>query len=49
MATAPPRFLLQSSFTFDSSIAGIFWTLATGGTLVVPRRHQEQDMTGLWR
>jgi amino acid adenylation domain-containing protein len=44
---APPRFLLLSSFTFDSSIAGIFWALVTGGTLIVPRRHQEQDMTGL--
>ena len=43
----PPRFLLQSSFTFDSSVAGIFWALATGGTLIVPRRHQEQDMAGL--
>jgi aspartate racemase len=29
-------FLLLSSFGFDSSIAGIFHTLTTGGTLVVP-------------
>jgi amino acid adenylation domain-containing protein len=29
-------FLLLSSFTFDSSLAGIFWTLGAGGTLVLP-------------
>src|SRR5262249_14433518 len=28
-------FLLLSSFAFDSSIAGIFWTLCSGGRLVV--------------
>lgn len=33
---APERYLLLSSFSFDSSVAGIFWTLATGGTLVLP-------------
>jgi amino acid adenylation domain-containing protein len=31
------RFLLLSPFTFDSSVAGIFWTLAQGGTLVLPQ------------
>jgi amino acid adenylation domain-containing protein/non-ribosomal peptide synthase protein (TIGR01720 family) len=30
------RFLLVSSFAFDSSIAGIFWTLCQGGTIVLP-------------
>lgn len=30
------RFLLLSSYAFDSSVAGIFHTLTTGGTLVVP-------------
>ncbi len=30
------RYLLLSPFAFDSSVAGIFWTLSTGGTLVVP-------------
>jgi amino acid adenylation domain-containing protein/non-ribosomal peptide synthase protein (TIGR01720 family) len=44
---APDRFLLLSSFTFDSSVAGIFWTLATGGTLVVPRHRLEQDLDAL--
>jgi amino acid adenylation domain-containing protein len=29
-------FLLLSSYAFDSSIAGIFHSLATGGTLVIP-------------
>ena len=32
----PGRFLLVPSVAFDSSVAGLFWTLATGGTLVVP-------------
>ncbi|MEU6189644.1 amino acid adenylation domain-containing protein [Nocardia sp. NPDC047038] len=34
--TDPERFLLLSSFAFDSSVAGIFWTLTRGGTLVLP-------------
>ena len=29
-------FLWQSSFAFDSSVAGLFWTLCDGGTLVIP-------------
>jgi len=33
---SPERFLLLSSYAFDSSVAGIFHTLITGGTLVVP-------------
>ncbi|ESA33592.1 polyketide synthase family protein [Leptolyngbya sp. Heron Island J] len=33
---AVDRYLLLSSFAFDSSVAGIFWTLCTGGTLVMP-------------
>ncbi len=37
-------FLLLSSFSFDSSIAGIFWTLSAGGKLVVPPRRIEQDL-----
>ena len=32
----PERFLLLSSYTFDSSVAGIFHTLTTGGALVIP-------------
>ncbi|MGW5508213.1 amino acid adenylation domain-containing protein [Streptomyces albogriseolus] len=30
------RFLLLSSFAFDSSVVGIFWTLTEGGALVLP-------------
>jgi non-ribosomal peptide synthetase component F len=29
-------FLLCSSISFDSSVAGIYWTLATGGRLIIP-------------
>ena len=32
----PDRFLLFSTYAFDSSVAGIFWTLLEGGTLVIP-------------
>ncbi|MFE7465196.1 amino acid adenylation domain-containing protein [Streptomyces sp. NPDC057499] len=39
----PPRFLLLSPFAFDSSCAGIFWTLTFGGTLVVPDAEQVKD------
>jgi surfactin family lipopeptide synthetase A len=41
-------FLLLSSSTFDSSLAGIFWTLTTGGNLVLPpdqSRWELQDLT----
>jgi amino acid adenylation domain-containing protein len=44
---AVDRFLLLSSFTFDSSIVGIFWTLCQGGTLVLPPQRIEQDMQQL--
>jgi non-ribosomal peptide synthetase component F len=33
------RFLLCSSISFDSAVAGIYWTLATGGGLVIPSDH----------
>ncbi|TAN66232.1 MAG: amino acid adenylation domain-containing protein [Methylobacter sp.] len=35
-------FLLLSSFAFDSSVAGIFWTLSQGGCLCLP---QQDDLT----
>ena len=41
---APKSFLLLSSFAFDSSVAGIFWTLSTGGRLVLSEKHIEQDI-----
>jgi len=31
----PTSYILLSSFAFDSSVAGIFWTLTTGGKLVI--------------
>jgi amino acid adenylation domain-containing protein/non-ribosomal peptide synthase protein (TIGR01720 family) len=40
-------FLLLSSYSFDSSIVGIFWTLAQGGALVLPRQGEEQDVLRL--
>jgi non-ribosomal peptide synthetase component F len=45
---APPgRFLLLPSLAFDSSVAGIFWTLATGGTLIVPTDEEARDVRRL--
>lgn len=38
-------FLLLSSFSFDSSVVGIFWTLCAGGTLVLPPDRIEQDIS----
>lgn len=43
----PDRFLLLPSFAFDSSVAGIFWTLCTGGTLVLPHQRAERDVQQL--
>ena len=40
-------FLLLSSFAFDSSVAGIFWTLTDGGTLVLPAPGDERDIDKL--
>ena len=36
-------FLLLSSVSFDSSVAGIFWTLCAGGTLHVPSAEAQGD------
>lgn len=43
------RFLLLSSFSFDSSVAGIFWSLCSAGTLVLPPLRIEQDIEALAR
>ncbi|MDH3285731.1 MAG: amino acid adenylation domain-containing protein, partial [Acidobacteriota bacterium] len=40
-------YLLPSSFSFDSSVAGIFWTLTGGGTLVIPEDGDERDPNSL--
>ncbi|MDJ0732572.1 MAG: amino acid adenylation domain-containing protein [Nostocaceae cyanobacterium] len=40
-------FLLLSSFAFDSSVAGIFWTLCCGGTLHLPAEGVQRDVPKL--
>jgi amino acid adenylation domain-containing protein len=37
-------FLLLSPFAFDSSVAGIFWTLTQGGTLILPSGNNSVDI-----
>lgn len=37
------RYLMVSSIAFDSSVAGIFWTLAQGGTLILPEDKEVRD------
>jgi amino acid adenylation domain-containing protein len=44
---AVESFLLLSSFAFDSSVAGIFWTLTDGGMLVLPAPGDERDIDQL--
>ncbi|MFT7473997.1 MAG: amino acid adenylation domain-containing protein [Verrucomicrobiales bacterium] len=41
------RYLLVSSAGFDSSVAGIFWSLADGGELVIPTEDQVHDVDAL--
>jgi amino acid adenylation domain-containing protein len=36
-------FLLLPPFAFDSSVAGLFWTLCRGGMLVIPEEDSHQD------
>jgi len=42
-------YLLLSSFAFDSSVAGLFWTLCAGGTLVLPHDGVDNDPRRLAR
>lgn len=42
-------FLLLSSIAFDSSVAGIFWTLAQGGCLRIPGEAERRDPAALVR
>ncbi|MCY1020604.1 non-ribosomal peptide synthase/polyketide synthase [Pyxidicoccus sp. MSG2] len=45
---APPSaYLLLSSIAFDSSVAGVFWSLCEGGTLVLPEGDTQQDLHAL--
>ncbi|HEY5005661.1 MAG TPA: amino acid adenylation domain-containing protein, partial [Ktedonobacteraceae bacterium] len=39
------KFLLLSSFAFDSSVAGLFWTLCQGGSLLIPPDDSVQDLS----
>ena len=43
------RYLLLSSISFDSSVAGIFWSLCSGGSLIVPEPGAERDPAHLLR
>ena len=43
----PTSFLILYSFAFDSSVAGIFWTLCTGGRLVLPPQDFQQEPDAL--
>jgi amino acid adenylation domain-containing protein len=40
-------FFLASPFSFDSSVAGLFWTLCEGGTLVIPPDDFLEDLPAL--
>ncbi len=42
-----PNFLLLSSISFDSSVAGIYWALCGGGTLILPLPDQEKDIVDI--
>ncbi|MEM1106300.1 MAG: amino acid adenylation domain-containing protein [Pseudomonadota bacterium] len=44
---APRVFLLLSSLAFDSSVAGLYWTLVEGGHLVLSETRAEQDPKAL--
>ncbi len=46
---APARFLLLSSLSFDSSVAGLFQTWTQGGGLVSPRAEVRRDPAALAR
>jgi amino acid adenylation domain-containing protein/thioester reductase-like protein len=43
----PASFLLLISFSFDASAYGLYWTLATGGEVVVPAPEQMKDIRSL--
>jgi amino acid adenylation domain-containing protein len=43
----PERFLVTSSIGFDSSMVGLVWPLATGGTVVLPNDDEVHDIDQL--
>jgi nonribosomal peptide synthetase protein BlmX len=45
----PERFLLLSPLVFDSSVAGLFWTLAEGGTLILAPEGTQLEPAALAR
>lgn len=40
-------FLLLSSLAFDSSVAGLYWTLLSGGHIYIPSVEEKQDINAL--
>lgn len=40
-------FMMVSSFSFDSSVAGLFWTLSRGGMVYLPAEGGQRDALGL--
>jgi amino acid adenylation domain-containing protein len=48
-AAAVTAFLILPSLAFDSSVAGVFWTLCQGGTLVLPADGEGTDPASLAR
>jgi len=44
---APSAFLMVSSVAFDSSIVGLFWSFASGATLVLPTDDAAHDVDAL--
>src|SRR6185503_7849400 len=43
----PTKFLLVPSYSFDSSVAVIFWTLCSGGALIITREGQQRDIKAM--
>ncbi|MET0401504.1 MAG: amino acid adenylation domain-containing protein, partial [Cystobacter sp.] len=43
----PPVYLLLSSISFDSSVAGLFWSLCEGGCLVLPEEETTPELHAL--
>ncbi len=46
---APTSFLLLSAIIFDSSVAGIFWTLCSGGAVILPTAGAEKNAAEIGR
>ena len=45
--SSPDRFLVTSSIGFDSSMVGLFWPLATGGSVLLAGDDDVHDVDGL--